>query len=627
MNKSWQLTAVFGVLSAILCAVYFLSSPPATTPSAQLSDRVIPDLEARQVSKLEVARKDGTLTFERATDLVGEHWRIAGPNSHAAETAMVQQMLFGLDRFIKTGGLDAGKPETAPELTGLAEPRLTVTFVSGGRRDVLRFGKVPPTNTTVVFYQHEGDPKIYLTQVDTFEAYNKPALQYRAKALVRYTPHRVNRVILEYKFTRLQGKDKPGIVEYEKSVMERYEEGMERGWYLTEPHRERLDDHKVAGLVTQLADLQAGDYQPAGNPKEQGFDEPQAKVTLYCLGEEKPVVVHFGDPADHGRKRWVRTPDSGEVALYEEFRYTDLPLQRNNMRTSVIFPFTAELVKRLEVEVKDLGKIVLERREVKKAGDPVAAVKWEVTEPPGLRLETERLEAFVSGVVSQQVTGFMGAQDFKLVDLDPAPVRLTIETKEGKKHVCGFSASAQGYLRKEGVNEIFEVRPELVKMLQRLELNFMTLEMFNVQRQDLREFSFESKVSDQLQPVYYKLKLDDKANKWGFNDPAHKGVVPDAERVSNLLALLNYIKAETLIGRDAKTIEKYRLLDERSAPSTLLITYVGGVADLYISQNLSDKPGRPMYYARFKDNATVFQINGMFVTSLLQPPVVKPEDK
>lgn len=630
MNKSWRLTAVFGALFAVAAGLYFFTSPTATTPIAEMDPRVL-DLRSDQVTKLEVDRKVDTLTFERTSDALGEYWRIAGPSSHPAEDALVQQMLYGLDRFLKAGALDPVKPESSPELTGLSDPRITVTFTAAGRREVLKFGKSPPTNSTVVCYQHQGDPKIYLVSVDTFESYNKASLLYRSKTLARYAPHRINKVVLEYKFLRPQGKDKPVLVEYEKSVMERFEEGMERGWYLTEPHRERLDDHAVAALVTELSRLQAAEYQTPGSPKEQGFLEPQAKVSLFSSGEDKPVEIHFGESAARGKMRWVKLAGAGEVALYDSFRYDELPLQRNLLRNRVIFAFSQELVKKLEIEVKDLGRVVLERREIKKPDEPVATMKWEVTEPKGLRVESERLEAFVPAVVSQQVENFLGAQDFKQAGLDPGQIRLMVETREGKKHTCWFSAA--GYLRREGVEEVFQVRPEFVKLLLRLELNFLNMEMFNIPRQSLRGISFESRVSAELQPIYYRLELQNN-QEWKFTDPAHKDAEVDPGRVADLVALMNYIRAESLIARDVKTIEQYRL-DEHTAPSTLKIIYETGAGkdtktvteEVYISEDLSNKPTLQMYYARLKDNLTVFQINSLFVASLKQVPVLKKTPK
>lgn len=633
MNKNWRLTAAFGVVLAVLVGVYFLSSPTATTPLEKLDEHVLSGLLSERVTKIEVSRKDGgALTFEKAADSVGEYWRIAEQAGHAAEPAMVQQLLFALDRYVRTGSLDPGRPEAAPELTGLADPRLSVVYSAGpARREVLRFGKQPPTNTTAVFYQHEGDPKIYLVGLETFEAFMKPALQYRSKTLARYSAHRIHKIEMSYKFLRPQGKDKPALVEYENSVLERYEEGAERGWYLVQPHRERLYDHSVAELIARLADLQASDYQPADALKEKGLTEPEVKVALYSAGDAKPVEIHFGAPADRGRKRWVWSPGSSEVALYDSNFYDELPLQRSSLRVRVIFPFSSELVKRLEIEVKDLGRVVLDRKEEKKEGEPVSTWKWEVVQPDNLKVESERLEAFVTSVVGQEITGFLGPQDFKLAGLEPAPVQVTVLTKEGKPHVCGFAASdSHGFLRKEGVNEIFEVSPSLVRMLRRLELNFVSMEMFNVPRDSIHSISFKAGVNDELKPVYYKLKRD--GEKWRFDDTANKGTPPNPERLNDLLTQLNYIKAEALIGRDSKTIEEY-LLDERTAPAVLTLGYTIGTGaaakqgemELYISTDRSAKATQALFYARLKDNLAVFQVNSGLVLSLQK--FLRPEDK
>src|SRR6185436_9965235 len=156
------------------------------------------------------------------------------------------------------------------------------------------------------------------------------------------------------------------------STYERFEEGLERGWYLTKPHRERMEDHAVQKLITDLSSLQAAEYQPDRTPTEQGLVEPEAKVSMVVAGEDQPIVVHFG--AERGKNRWVGLPGSGETALVESFRYAELPLQRNNFRIKTIFPFSIELVRKMEIEVKDLGRVVLDRIETKKEGETVATV-------------------------------------------------------------------------------------------------------------------------------------------------------------------------------------------------------------------------------------------------------------
>jgi hypothetical protein len=620
MNKSWRMTAILAGLFVILTAVYFLSNPPATTSMEKLESPRVLDVVADQVSKIEIDQKGAATEFERSRDTVGEYWRINGPKAYAADGTLVQQMLFALDQLVKAGAIDPGKPESAPQITGLAEPRLVVTYTSSGRRDVLRFGKSSPTDSTTVFYQHDGDPKIYKAKVEVFESFNKSKVQYRSRTLVRFQPHRVTRVELSYKFMR-GAKGGALTPEYEDSTFERFEEGLERGWYLTKPHKERMDDHAVQKLITELANLQAAEYQTDRTPEEQGLVQPEARVVVY-FPDDKPIEVKFG--AERNKNRWVALPGTGETALVEGFRYAEIPLQRNHFRVRTMFPFSGELVRKMEIEVKDLGKVVLDRVESKKEGEAVATVKWQVTEPADLKVESERVEAFVGAVVVQQITGFLGKQDFKLAGLDPAPIQLVVTTKEGKRHVLGFSSGSQGYMRREAVDEIFEVKPDFVRMLQRLELNFINMEMFNIPRADLREFSFDGKATDQLQPVYYTMKLDEKTNAWSFTDPGHKGAEVDPDRMNAIVAILNYIRAEALLARDDKTIAENRLAPG-VAPATLKIVHAKGAVELYISDDLSNLPNRPKHLARFSDSKTVFQINGTAVTTLKQVPVLKKD--
>src|SRR6185503_15399533 len=224
MNKSWRLTAVLAGLFVVLSVAYFLSNPPATTPTDKLESPRVLDILADQVGKIEVLQKGASTELEKTRDTVGEYWRIAGPKPYAADPTLVQQMLFAIDQMVKAGALDPGKPESAPEATGLADPRVIVAYTTPGRRDVIRFGKSSPTDSTTVFCQHEGDPKIYKAKVEVFESFNKSKAQYRSRTLVRFQPHRVVRVEVSYRFMR---GAKGGVLtpEYEHSTYERFEEG------------------------------------------------------------------------------------------------------------------------------------------------------------------------------------------------------------------------------------------------------------------------------------------------------------------------------------------------------------------------------------------------------------------
>src|SRR5437773_5693985 len=200
---SWKMTAAFAVLLGVALGVYVLRAPEAGTGpgGGARGGKLMPELIADRVTRIEVLRRGETATtIERAMDSVGDYWRIAPPVDKPADPSLVREMVLGVDRFVNVGGMDPGKPETAPAITGLDEPRLIVTFHGPQQKETIRFGKQPPTNSTAVFLQKEGDPRIYLAAQEVFDAYDKPPLALREKQLVRFDPHRVVKVELKKKF-------------------------------------------------------------------------------------------------------------------------------------------------------------------------------------------------------------------------------------------------------------------------------------------------------------------------------------------------------------------------------------------------------------------------------------------
>jgi hypothetical protein len=318
------------------------------------------------------------------------------------------------------------------------------------------------------------------------------------------------------------------------------------------------------------------------------------------------------------------------VALVDREKFERLPRRRGQFRTDVIFPFPPE-VRALEVEAAGLGKVLLEQREVrsKKDEEELVTLAWELREPKDVRVDKERVERFVNNVFVHKIVDFLGEQsDLKLFDLDPPGVTMKIAMKDGRVHLLHFGLKGEGpgYLKREGRAEVFEVKPELVKRLRGLELNFRVFEMYNVSRESLREFRFEWKEGT-LEPVYYILKLNPSEGKWKFTDKIREREEADPNRVGELLAGMNYIKADGFVSREPGAAARYRLRD-REAAGTLRIFSEGGPPEgviLYISKNLDEKPGGFLYAARFEHDPAIFHLNPRFIEALKQPPVRKKE--
>jgi uncharacterized protein DUF4340 len=616
---NWKVTVVLGALLAAALGVYFFKRPGGEHENGPQGKKLFPDLIPSRLSKIEILRKGETATtLDRATDSVGEYWRLAPPIDKPADPSVLQQMLYSVDKFVNAGGMDPGRPETAPAITGLDDPRLVVTITGpAGQKETLRFGNAPPTNTSAVFFQKQGDPKIYLAAQEVLEAFDKTAIQIRQKMLTRFDPQRVVKVEIENKFERIR-QGQPRTVEFERSMFERLE-GADRGWWMTQPHREKLEDLKVLQLVADLSVLAIEDWRPAGDLKAQGFAEPAQKISLWPHGSEKPVTVLLGDETDLSRKRFAHVEGSGEVARIDVKKDKFLLLKRNNFRPDIVFPFGRDAVKTFHLEARGLGKVVIERRESKKDESGLVTATWELLEPKDLKIDKDKLEGLVGSVLAIKILpdGFLGPQDLKMARLDVPDVSLSLETRDGRKHVCHFSVtSTDGYMRREGMDEVFAVAPELVKIMQRLELNFRHREVFNITRDSLREFTFEAKTGGALGGIYYTARFDAAAGKWKFVKPPRlEAKEPNANLLGGVLAIMNYVQADAFIGRDPATLAAHKL-DEQTAPARLTVVHQGGRAVFYISENLSDKPTRPIYYARMSDSPTVFQLSGVFVTGL-----------
>jgi len=103
---------------------------------------------------------------------------------------MVQQLLFGLDRFVKAGSLDPGRPETAPGADG---PR---------RAPADGYVRVPPPDGSPALRkaaadEHErrllparGRSEDLLVGVETYDAFIKAGAAVPREALARYAPIR-----------------------------------------------------------------------------------------------------------------------------------------------------------------------------------------------------------------------------------------------------------------------------------------------------------------------------------------------------------------------------------------------------------------------------------------------------
>jgi hypothetical protein len=612
---NWKVTLVLAVVLVALLAVYLAPKgeqpPPQDVRLFPYPDTSVTRVELARpgADPIEVVREDGT------------RWRMLKPIARPADPEVLSQMASGLSRFKKADGLKPEDPRAAPSVTGLSQPRLVVALHFGPVRGTLRFGRSPEIDKSVVFYQVEGDPLVYRVQSEIFALYDRTVEQVRARSIARYDGTRAYRVELVRRYLRAgKGGPKP---EEERSVFENIETGAERGWFQTEPYRERLDPDRAAGFVLGLPALIVEKFEPAGDLAAKGLAEPGLAARVFLRGVDKPFEARFGEPVEGGRKIWAHLPDIGEVALLDYRKFTELPRERKHFRVVRIFPFTPEEVREIVVDAPATGRMVLRAREapVRSQQPGFLEMKWEVVEPSDVKVgDPASVERWVGILVQGHlVQDFFGAQaDLKPFGLSPPEVKLSVETKDGKKREYGFGVRGnEGFLLKPGLDEIFVVPSALVSHLKRLDLDFRKGVVLQLETGKLREIRFEDRRG--LQPAYYRVVRDVPGGAWKFADEKYKARTVDPDRIADLEQRVGFIDTREWVSRDLADQVKYRL-NAKEAPATLEVYWEGGPAAgtrIYLSERL---PGG-RYHGRVDGSPFLFLARRELVEALKEPPV------
>ena len=260
--------------------------------------------------------------------------------------------------------------------------------------------------------------------------------------------------------------------------------------------------------------------------------------------------------------------------------------------------------------------------ETKKEGDPLPSVAWELAEPKGIRINPDKIEPFVGTFLFQRITDFPGVlEDLKALRLEPPDAVVEAELKDGRRRTLRFGLTSNAaYMKRDGVDEVFMVQPDLVKLLRRVELSLLHEEIYNVPITAIREIAFEAKVKNALEPVYYTLRRQGQG--WVFADPKNAGKKPRLQWANDLAVMMNYIRAEEglFAGRDEETVARLGLGDGQ-APARLRILADAEPREfeLLISDDQSEKAGRRLYYARKKGETVVFKLGASLVEALKDP--------
>lgn len=307
-------TAVLGVVFFLLCGVYFGAIRVETYLHQRAAQqKKVFRFEAGDFRKISiqqekqkpvVARKDSNGTWHIEApyplDAYQEIWnRIA---AHLADLST--------ERLLEENPKDIAHYE-------LDVPRLTVEAetLDGGKLKIT-FGMPGPTRKNR--YAQVNDTAILLISEDAFFELNRGLDLLREFRLFPQKDKPVRRL----EFARYWQGNEPnaaqtGIEKGKESVVVVVERESDESWVLREPVPAPADSESVSRLVQRLQTDTCKDFVDEPKPlADYGLDPPQARVTLFVEGDEKPLTVYFGGIAKQGKDARIFAKHADKPAVF-----------------------------------------------------------------------------------------------------------------------------------------------------------------------------------------------------------------------------------------------------------------------------------------------------------------------
>ena len=222
------------LLAALSGAVWWANKHPQSGTSGTTADKTVKlvNIPADQVQAIAIKKKDGS-----AIDLkrVNGTWKMVAPDPFGADQDAVSSILSSLAPL----SADSVIADTSAEAAqyGLTNPSLSVSLSrKDGKTDRIIFGDDAPAGS-LVYAQHESDPKIYAVASSVKTSFDKTENDLRDKKLLTFNSDKLTSLELNNgKSSVTLGKNNQG------------------DWQITKPAPFRADSFQVDELVRKLQD-------------------------------------------------------------------------------------------------------------------------------------------------------------------------------------------------------------------------------------------------------------------------------------------------------------------------------------------------------------------------------------
>ena len=295
-----------------------------STEEAQEKSKHVLELQASDVTRLELARTNQTIVLEKT----GDNWNILKPLAVRADDSAVNSVLSALE-FAERNRTLSGRELSGMSLAdfGLEPAQIQVTLQTKKGTVTLLVGGETATKDAL-YVQVQGRKQVDVTPKDLLMRLSGNLDSLRSHVAVEITPSAA---------TRLELKSVERVIELAKSATTT---NAESRWTIVRPFAARADQRKVSDLLNALNTLRIQDFV-SDDPKDTHsyqLDDPQREITLWTGDTGKTLLIGHALTND-AAKVYAKLKGTDSIFTVSADAANSFAVQINDLRDPRVLTF------------------------------------------------------------------------------------------------------------------------------------------------------------------------------------------------------------------------------------------------------------------------------------------------
>ncbi|HEX6974014.1 MAG TPA: DUF4340 domain-containing protein [Vicinamibacterales bacterium] len=414
----------FGLLLVVAIGlgayVYFVDMKKPAGEEAAKKDKVF-TVEADKIDEITVKAEAGDKTTLKKN---GDAWQIVQPMTTEPDPSAVTGLTSNLAALEVQRVIDENPADL--KVFGLADPRVVVSFRSGGKEERLDIGQKTPTGSDL--YAKLGDQKkVFLISSFLDSSFNRTTFDLRDKTVLKLDQQKVDAL----EVTR--GDATLKVVKKDSE------------WQIEQPIAARADFGAIEGLISRIATAQMKSIAApdATDLKKYGLDKPAATVKIGTGSAQATLAL--GSPAAEGT---VYAKDLSRPAIFtlESSILDELKKDAGDYRQKDLFDARSFTATRIDV-TRNGQTVAFEKTKVKDK-DGNEQDTWKQVLPSAKDVDSAKVEALVSVATNARAMGFVTAST--KTNLDKPELTIAIKYDGKEERVTFARNGADGFAERTG---------------------------------------------------------------------------------------------------------------------------------------------------------------------------------